>query len=107
VLVARDDGRIVGTVQFELACRLNQPHRAEVAKLLVHPSRSRGAARAARAPDARARISAARDPATCRTPRHVDQRLATLSHSTDHPATSSSGVILPRFATGRRRPRSS
>jgi GNAT superfamily N-acetyltransferase len=37
VLVARDNGRIVGTVQFELAWPPNQPHRAEVAKLLVHP----------------------------------------------------------------------
>src|SRR4029079_6213748 len=29
VLVARDDRRIVGTVQFELAWPPNQPHRAE------------------------------------------------------------------------------
>ena len=47
VLVARDAGRIVGTVQFELAWPPNQPHRAEVAKLLVHPvARRRGVARA-------------------------------------------------------------
>lgn len=47
VLVARDDGRIVGTVQFELAWPPNQPHRAEVAKLLVHPvARRRGVGRA-------------------------------------------------------------
>ena len=46
VLVARDAGRIVGTVQFELAWPPNQPHRAEVAKLLVHPvARRRGVAR--------------------------------------------------------------
>jgi hypothetical protein len=43
VLVARDDKRIVGTVQFELAWPPNQPHRAEVAKLLVHPSRGAAA----------------------------------------------------------------
>ena len=47
VLVARDAGRIVGTVQFELAWPPNQLHRAEVAKLLVHPvARRRGVARA-------------------------------------------------------------
>lgn len=47
VLVARDAGRIVGTVQFELAWPPNQAHRAEVAKLLVHPvARRRGVARA-------------------------------------------------------------
>jgi GNAT superfamily N-acetyltransferase len=37
VLVARRDGRIVGTVQIDLATPANQPHRAEVKKLLVHP----------------------------------------------------------------------
>ena len=47
VLVAREAGRIVGTVQFELAWPPNQPHRADVAKLLVHPAaRRRGIARA-------------------------------------------------------------
>ena len=46
VLVARRDGRIVGTVQLEFPWPPNQPHRAEVAKLLVHPSaRRRGIAR--------------------------------------------------------------
>jgi GNAT superfamily N-acetyltransferase len=51
VLVAREEGRpdrrIVGTVQLDLALPPNQTHRAEVAKLLVHPSaRRRGIARA-------------------------------------------------------------
>jgi GNAT superfamily N-acetyltransferase len=47
VLVARRAGRIVGTVQFDLATPPNQPHRAEVKKLLVHPdSRRDGIARA-------------------------------------------------------------
>lgn len=47
VLVARIDGRIVGSVQLELATPPNQRHRAEVMKLLVHPSaRRRGIARA-------------------------------------------------------------
>jgi len=47
VLVARLDGRIAGTVQLDLATPPNQPHRAEVMKLLVHPdSRRRGIARA-------------------------------------------------------------
>ena len=46
VLVARRAGRIVGTVQFDLATPANQPHRAEVKKLLVHPdSRRDGIAR--------------------------------------------------------------
>jgi GNAT superfamily N-acetyltransferase len=47
VLVARQDGRIIGTVQMEFPWPPNQPHRAEVAKLLVHPiARRRGIARA-------------------------------------------------------------
>jgi GNAT superfamily N-acetyltransferase len=47
VLVARRDGRIVGTVQIELATPPNQTHRADVFKLLVHPSARRlGIARA-------------------------------------------------------------
>lgn len=47
VIVARWDGRIVGTVQLDLAVPPNQQHRAEVAKLLVHPvARRRGVARA-------------------------------------------------------------
>jgi hypothetical protein len=47
VLVARLDERIVGTVQLDLAVPPNQQHRAEVAKLLVHPdARRRGIARA-------------------------------------------------------------
>jgi ribosomal protein S18 acetylase RimI-like enzyme len=47
VLVARDDERIVGTVQLDLEMPPNQQHRAAVAKLLVHPdARRRGIARA-------------------------------------------------------------
>jgi GNAT superfamily N-acetyltransferase len=47
VILARLDGRIVGTVQIDLALPPNQAHRAEVAKLLVHPdARRRGVARA-------------------------------------------------------------
>lgn len=47
VLVARWGARIVGTVQLDLPWPPNQPHRAEVAKLLVHPdARRRGIARA-------------------------------------------------------------
>jgi hypothetical protein len=47
VLVTRLDGRIIGTVQIDLATPPNQPHRAEVTKLLVHPTaRRRGLARA-------------------------------------------------------------
>lgn len=36
VLVARDAGEIVGTVQLHPAWEPNQPHRAEITKLLVH-----------------------------------------------------------------------
>ncbi len=47
VIVARWGARIVGTVQLDLAVQPNQQHRAEVAKLLVHPAaRRRGVARA-------------------------------------------------------------
>ena len=47
LLVARLEGRIVGTVQLDPAWAPNQPHRAEVLKLLVHPdARRRGIARA-------------------------------------------------------------
>ena len=35
-LVARDDAGIVGTVQLQPAWAPNQPHRGEIAKLLVH-----------------------------------------------------------------------
>jgi GNAT superfamily N-acetyltransferase len=41
LLVARDDTGIVGTVQLQPAWPPNQPHRADVAKLMVH-RRGRG-----------------------------------------------------------------
>jgi acetyltransferase len=41
-LVARDDDGIVGTVQLHPAWAPNQPHRGEIAKLIVH-RRGRGA----------------------------------------------------------------
>ncbi len=45
LLGAFADGRLVGTVQVNLALPPNQPHRAEIAKLLVHRSaRRRGIA---------------------------------------------------------------
>jgi GNAT superfamily N-acetyltransferase len=47
VLVAREGSRIVGTVQLRPAWAPNQPHRADVGKLLVHrTARRRGVARA-------------------------------------------------------------
>lgn len=47
LLVALRDGRCVGTVQVLLAMPPNQPHRAEIAKMIVHPSaRRQGIARA-------------------------------------------------------------
>lgn len=46
ILVARIDGKIVGTVQLVVSMSGNGAHRAEVAKLLVHPnSRRLGIAR--------------------------------------------------------------
>ncbi len=46
LLVARVDGRIAGCVQLDCDTPPNQPHRAEVRKLLVHPDfRRRGIAR--------------------------------------------------------------
>ncbi len=45
LLAAFADGELVGTVQVILALPPNQPHRAEIAKLLVHRSaRRRGIA---------------------------------------------------------------
>ena len=47
IWVAWADGELVGTVTLDLAMPPNQPHRAEVAKLLVHPeARRRGVAQA-------------------------------------------------------------
>jgi GNAT superfamily N-acetyltransferase len=47
ILVARDDEGIVGTAQLQPAWAPNQPHRADVAKLIVHTrARGRGIARA-------------------------------------------------------------
>lgn len=47
ILVARDGDGIVGTVQLQPAWAPNQPHRADVAKLIVHRrGRNRGIARA-------------------------------------------------------------
>ncbi|MFD2368672.1 GNAT family N-acetyltransferase [Brevibacillus sp. GCM10020057] len=39
--VAREDGIVVGTIQLHLAVKQNARHRAEIAKLMVHPSRQR------------------------------------------------------------------
>ena len=47
LFVAYEAGRILGTVQLIPAAMPNQPHRADVAKLLVHPlARRRGLGRA-------------------------------------------------------------
>jgi hypothetical protein len=46
LLVARQDGRIAGSVQLDHDTPPNQPHRAEIRKLLVHPDfRRRGIGR--------------------------------------------------------------
>ncbi|MDF3834948.1 GNAT family N-acetyltransferase [Cupriavidus basilensis] len=41
LLVARQGGRIAGSVQLDYDTPPNQPHRAEVRKLLVHPDHRR------------------------------------------------------------------
>ncbi len=41
-VVARVSGRVVGTVQVVLKQPENQPHRGELAKMLVHPEARRG-----------------------------------------------------------------
>ena len=47
VLIARNETGIVGTVQLQPAWAPNQPHRADIAKLIVHRrARGRGVARA-------------------------------------------------------------
>ena len=47
LFLARHGDRIVGTVQLGLDMPANQPHRADVAKMLVHPqARRQGVARA-------------------------------------------------------------
>jgi ribosomal protein S18 acetylase RimI-like enzyme len=46
VLIARDDAGVAGTVQAQPSWAPNQPHRADVAKLIVHRrARRRGIAR--------------------------------------------------------------
>jgi len=45
--VAEEEGRVAGSVQLDCDMPPNQPHRAEVTKLMVHPEcRRRGIARA-------------------------------------------------------------
>ncbi|OYU49544.1 MAG: GNAT family N-acetyltransferase [Rhizobiales bacterium PAR1] len=47
LLAIEEGGRIVGTVQLDYNTPANQPHRAEVRKMLVHPAyRRKGYARA-------------------------------------------------------------
>ena len=46
LLIAEESGRIAGTVQLQLAMKLNGRHRAEIARLMVHPDfRRRGIGR--------------------------------------------------------------
>ncbi len=59
VLLARAGGTVAGTVQIDRDTPPNQPHRAEIAKLIVHPAlRRRGIARTLMA-EAEARALAA------------------------------------------------
>lgn len=61
LLVATRDGTVVGTVQLDHDTMPNQPHRAEVSKLLVHPGhRRRGIARRLMAAVERAAVEGGR-----------------------------------------------
>ena len=95
MLVARSGGRVVGTVQLELAGQANGQHRAEVVKLLVHPeARRRGIARAL--------MSALEDVA--RSERRTLLTLDTRTGDTAEPLYVSMGYIrvgsIPRYARG-------
>ena len=71
VFVAHTDGQIAGTVQLDYDTPPNQVHRADIAKLLVHPTfRRRGIARAL--------MIAAEDEA-----RRIDRSLLTLDTAGD------------------------
>jgi ribosomal protein S18 acetylase RimI-like enzyme len=68
--LAEHRGRLRGTVQLDIGTPANQPHRAEVRKLLVHPEcRRQGIARA---------LMAALEDHTCR----IGRRLLTLDTRT-------------------------
>ena len=95
VLVARIDTRIVGTVQIDLAMPPNQRHRAEVAKLLVHPdARRQGIARRLMVALEAVALSEGRTLLTLDTwtGGHAEQLYRSLGYTTV-------GVI-PRFARG-------
>src|SRR5260370_40112889 len=71
-------GTMVGTVQARLAQPENQPHRADLAKMLVHRrARRRGVGAAPLAAAGRAPPRAARPPAGRRTPQRTVQRPST------------------------------
>jgi GNAT superfamily N-acetyltransferase len=95
VLVAREHGRIVGTVQLELGMPPNQRHRAEVNKMLVHPGcQRRGIARALMVALEDVARAEGRSLLTLDTwtGSHAERLYASLGYVT-------LGVI-PRFATG-------
>jgi GNAT superfamily N-acetyltransferase len=95
LLVARVEGRVLGTVQLDVGTPPNQRHRAEVAKLLVHPAaRRRGLARMLmRAVEAAARAEG----------RHL-LTLDTLTGSAAEPLYLSLGYslagVIPAYAEG-------
>jgi GNAT superfamily N-acetyltransferase len=100
VLVARAGDRIVGTVQLDLSVPPNQQHRAEVAKLLVHPSaRRRGIARA---------LMVALE-AAARSERRTLLTLDTWTGGSAEPLYLSLGYVvagvIPRYARGSLTPR--
>jgi GNAT superfamily N-acetyltransferase len=95
VLVARHGAHIVGTVQLNLAVPPNQRHRAEVTKMLVHPSaRRRGIARA---------LMIALEP-IARSDGRTLLTLDTVTGSAAEPLYQSLGYvavgIIPRYARG-------
>ena len=95
MLLARSRGRIVGTVQLDLAMPPNQRHRAEVAKLLVHPdARRRGIARALMVALEEVALSEGRTLLTLDT--WTDGHAELLYRSLDYVTVG----VIPRFARG-------
>jgi ribosomal protein S18 acetylase RimI-like enzyme len=85
LLVAQRDGRIAGSVQLDTDTPPNQPHRAEVRKLLVHPDfRRQGLARALMAELERRAQLLGRSLLTLdtRTGDHAEPLYASLGYST-------------------------
>ena len=106
LLVAEDDSGICGTVQLILDLPENQPHRVDLAKLLVHRrARRQGEGRRSRGPRRRPRATAA-GRCSCSTPsRTASQRVFTRA-SGGAASETSRGTRYCRAAVSAARPSS-